>query len=369
MEYTEKNLNAATGLLQSLVRIPSYTFDEGQIADFLERFLLEKSVGISPGYNVRRIKNNLLLYSREYSPNRKTLLFCAHIDTVKESENYTFDPFCGTLSDGRILGLGSNDDKGAATAAIFAFLYYMELHGKMKINVALALCAEEERGGDNGITAVVKELDELGVKPDWAVVCEPTNLEAAVAERGLLVIDATATGISGHAAREEGVNALYIAMDDIARLRDFRFEKISPLMGKVRLSVTQISCGTAHNVIPDKCTYTIDIRPTELYDNAEIVELLSRTVKSDLKARNLKNKSSATPQGCLLSKWAETAGIRKVVSPTTSDWGKISFPAMKIGPGKSERSHKADEFITVGELKGGMEKYIEIIDFINERGK
>lgn len=369
MEYTEKKLDAATGLLQSLVRIPSYTFNEGEIADFLESFLLERSSTLSPGYNVERIKNNLLLYSRGYSSERRTLLFCAHIDTVKESENYTFDPFCGALSDGRILGLGSNDDKGAATAAIFAFLYYMEMHGKMKINVVLALCAEEERGGENGITAVVGNLDKYGIKPDWAVVCEPTNLEAAVAERGLLVIDATATGISGHAAREEGVNALYIALDDIAILRGYRFEKTSPMMGNVRLSVTQINCGTAHNVIPDKCTFTIDIRPTEQYDNAEIVELLSRAVKSELKARNLKNKSSATPQGCLLAEWAEVSGVAKIVSPTTSDWGKISFPAMKIGPGKSERSHKADEFITVGELKGGMEKYIEIIDFINEREK
>lgn len=369
MRYSGEHIDDAVFLLKELVKIPSYTFQEEAIADFLEKYLTEAEEKYACNYKIRRIKNNLLLYGDDYSQKKETLLFCAHIDTVKESGEYTFAPFCGTVANGRVLGLGSNDDKGSVTAAIFAFLYYMRYCNKKNINVILALCAEEERGGENGISLLLEKFPEFGLKASYAIICEPTGLEAAIAERGLLVVDATATGISGHAARNEGVNAIYIALDDIAKLRSYKFGKVSPVTGEVKLSVTQINAGTVHNVIPDKCTYTIDIRPTEMYNNPEIMELLGNELKSSLRARNLKNKSSATPSGHILVKWAESAHVGKVVSPTTSDWVKIDFPAMKIGPGKSERSHKADEFITVEELEKGIETYTDIIDYINDREK
>ena len=362
MSYSCENIESAVELLRELVRIPSYTFHEGKIADFLENYLTKRSCG----YILKRVGNNIVIYGDDYSLQKVTLLFCAHIDSVKESEEYSFDPFCATLSQGKILGLGSNDDKGSVTAALFAFFYYIKEVTQRRINVVVALCAEEERGGENGITLLLNSFAQLNLRADYAIICEPTGLEAAIAEKGLLVIDGTAKGVSGHAARNEGMNAIYIALEDIDRLRRFRFTRVSPLSGEVMLSVTQINGGSAHNVIPDKCTFTVDIRPTELYGNEEILSMLSRETKSALVARNLKNRSSATPKESPLYRWAVRRKIKMFVSPTASDWTKVNFPALKIGPGESQRSHKADEYITVEEIKRGIELYTDIIDFINK---
>ena len=196
---------------------------------------------------------------------------------------------------------------------------------------------------------------------DYAIVGEPTGMKAAVSERGLLVIDATAHGVSGHAARNEGKNALYIALEDIEKLRKHEFSKVSPKMGKVNLNVTQINAGSAHNVIPDRCDFVIDIRPTEQYTNEEILKELQEICTSELKARNLSNRSSATKEDSPLQRTAEELGIETFSSATTSDWMRITCDAIKMGPGDSNRSHRKDEFVTEQEIAEGIETYINYI--------
>ena len=226
-------------------------------------------------------------------------------------------------------------------------------------NLILVLSCEEERSGLNGMTGLWSQLKD---KVDYAIVGEPTRMKAATAERGLLVIDATAHGVSGHAARNEGINAIDIAIQDIQTLKSHTFEKVSPRMGKVNLNVTQINAGTAHNVIPDTCTFVIDIRPTEQYTNEEILKELQSICKSELRPRNLSNRSSATRENSRLQHTAEALGIETFSSPTTSDWMRIDCDAIKMGPGESSRSHKKDEFVFVDEIAGGIRTYIDFIE-------
>ena len=228
-----------------------------------------------------------------------------------------------------------------------------------QVNLILVLTCEEERSGVGGMTGLWSQLQS---KVDFAIVGEPTGMKAAVSERGLLVIDATSHGVSGHAARNEGKNALYIALEDIDLLRKYEFEKVSPKMGKVNLNVTQINAGSAHNVIPDRCDFVIDIRPTEQYGNLEILEDLQKVCKSELKARNLANKSSATYEESRLQAAAEKLGIETFSSATTSDWMRISCDAIKMGPGDSTRSHRKDEFVYIDEIRNAIETYIEFIN-------
>ena len=227
------------------------------------------------------------------------------------------------------------------------------------LNILLILSCEEERSGVNGMTGLWSEIKS---DVDYAIVGEPTCMQAATAERGLLVIDGTAHGVSGHAARNEGVNAIDIALKDIMNLKAHEFTKISPRMGKVNLNVTQINAGTAHNVIPDKCTFVIDIRPTEQYTNEEILNELQNICESELKARNLSNRSSATRENSPLQNVAEKLGIETFSSPTTSDWMRIDCDAIKMGPGNSSRSHKKDEFVYISEIENGIKTYIEFIN-------
>ena len=239
------------------------------------------------------------------------------------------------------------------------------------LNIILVLTCEEERSGKNGMTGLWgnrlcsrAEAKEGCIPIDFAIVGEPTGMKAAIAERGLLVIDATAYGVSGHAARNEGTNALYIALEDIQKLRNHEFERISQRMGKVNLNVTQIHAGTAHNVIPDRCDFVIDIRPTEKYSNEEILKELQGICSSELKSRNLANRSSATFEASPLQAAAEALGIATFSSPTTSDWMRITCDAVKMGPGESERSHKKDEYVLVSEIADGIRTYIEFINNI-----
>lgn len=378
----------AVEILKKMIALPSCSFEEERVADFLQQWLEKEASATGKqqnGFRVLRIKNNIAAIPDNYDAARVTLMLNAHIDTVRPAESYTVDPFGAMEKDGTIYGLGSNDDGGCVVSMIQTFLHHTSNSGGHNgsglenINLVLLLSAEEERSGANGITFAMEMLngensdaDHLkrqipeGFRIDFAIVGEPTSLKAAVAERGLLVIDATAYGVSGHAAREEGVNAIYKAMADIETLRNFNFEKVSPIMGKVKLTVTQINAGTVHNVVPDRCTYVIDIRPTEQYTNPEILKLLQDAVESELKARNLKNRSSATPGDHILMKATEALEIEKFVSPTTSDWMKLGIPAIKIGPGDSARSHKADEFIKRSEIEAGIALYINLVRKIDE---
>ena len=370
----------AVELLKEMIAIPSPSFHEDAVCSHISDWLTKK------GIVHERIGNNIIA-EHITDPSAPTLMLCAHIDTVDPCEGYSFDPYKPENSpEGVIQGLGSNDDGASAVSMIAAYIYHTSglcadcsfqnratplaagggaraygVGGVVlkRINLALVLTCEEERSGKGGMTGLWgKRLNRI----DYAIVGEPTEMKAATSERGLLVIDATAHGISGHAARNEGKNALYIALEDIERLRKHEFNRVSPKMGKVNLNVTQINAGSAHNVIPDRCDFIIDIRPTEQYTNEEILEELQKICTSELKPRNLANRSSATYEDSLLQRTAEALGIETFSSATTSDWMRITCDAVKMGPGNSNRSHRKDEYVTVQEIKEGIETYIKFIN-------
>lgn len=345
-----KQTHNATELLRKLISISSFSGEENVRSDFLMSYFQEK------GISVERIGNNLVLRQRHRDSTKPTLMLNSHLDTVQPASTYSFDPFTPPVSDTHIYGLGSNDAGASLVSMITCFLHFYEK--KLSVNLMLALSTEEENSGATGMRMLWQKLQD---EVDMAIIGEPTSMKAAVAERGLLVIDGEAKGVSGHAAREEGVNALYIALEDIEVLRSVKFPKTSSVMGEVKLTVTQIHAGTQHNVIPDRCSFVVDIRPTELYTNPEIMDILQPKVKSTLQARSLINRSSATPAGHPLLQCAERLSIETYTSPTTSDWMRITCPALKMGPGESARSHQADEFILIEELEKGIEGYIQFI--------
>lgn len=337
----------AVGLLREMVRIPSTSFHEEAVSSHILSFL--RNHDIEAGEE----KLNIIARNRLYDSRKPTLMLCAHMDTVEPASDYTFDPYNPPYSEDTVYGLGSNDDSGCVVSLISAFSRFYD--DEMPLNLLLVLTVEEERSGADGMRGL------WPLPADWAIIGEPTGMRAATSERGLLVLDGTAEGVSGHAARSEGVNALYIALDDIAALRSHVFEKVSPVMGKVHLNVTQIAAGEAHNVIPDRCTFVVDIRPTECYTGEEILSELQAECRSTLKARNLGNRSSATPPGSPLYATVEALGLPTFSSPTSSDWMRISCPGVKIGPGDSARSHHADEFIRTAEIEEAIETYTELI--------
>lgn len=343
----------AVDLLKEMIAVPSPSFEEDAVCSHISGWLTTHGIGH------RRTGNNIIA-ENIIDQARPTLMLCAHMDTVSPSPEYSFDPYSPeNCPEGMVQGLGSNDDGASVVAMIAAYRYFLDISGNIRHpNLILVLTCEEERSGKNGMTGLWPKLAQ---KVDFAIVGEPTGMKAATAERGLLVIDATAHGVSGHAARNEGCNAIYKALEDIEKLRSHVFEKVSPRMGKVNLNVTQINAGTAHNVIPDRCGFVIDIRPTEQYSNEEILMELQGICTSELKPRNLANRSSATFEGSPLQKTAEALNIETFSSPTTSDWMRITCDAIKMGPGESARSHKKDEFVFVEEIKNGIETYIEFI--------
>lgn len=375
----QKLTSESIALLKGMIAIESPSFSEDAVCSHICNWLSERRI------DHERIGNNVIA-EHVTDPQDPTLMLCAHIDTVSASEGYEFDPYdpdykaaseiisriTGKVigEDDLVAGLGSNDDGASVVAMIAAFRYFKMYSDKgIGKNLMLVLTCEEERSGQNGMTGLWgsrlcsrKERKEGCIPVDYAIVGEPTGMKAATAERGLLVIDATAHGISGHAARNEGKNALYIALEDIERLRRHEFGKISPRMGKVNLNVTQINAGSAHNVIPDRCDFVIDIRPTEQYSNEEILNELQAICSSELKPRNLRNRSSATYEDSRLQQAAERLGIATFSSPTTSDWMRIGCDAVKMGPGDSARSHHPNEFVLTSELENGIRTYIEYIE-------
>lgn len=351
-------------LLQEMVKIPSPSFEEEKVRDFLCQSLT------SFGVDYKVISGNILSLGRCFSPEKKTLALIAHIDTVPPSQDYTVNPYDPGTDDSVICGLGSNDDGGSVAAMIAAFRHFYDT--PLPFNLMLVLSCEEECAGADGSRYLFgNDFPLKGDKapfpyPSWAIVGEPTGMKAATSERGLLVLDGEATGVSGHAARNNGINALYIAIEDIQKLRAHSFERVSPIMGKVNLNVTQINSGTAHNVIPDKCSFVVDIRPTEMYSNEEILEELQALCKSRLNARRLDNRSSATAASSPLLKTIEKLNIETFSSPTTSDWMQLrGCDAIKMGPGQSERSHKANEYLLTKELKEAIDTYISFIRNFN----
>lgn len=347
-------ISDSVNLLRDMVRIPSESFGEEQVCSLICERLSQW------GIRFRRVGCNILAFNERFDSSKPSLALDAHIDTVPAAASYTRDPLDPGDDPDVVYGLGSNDDGGSVVAMIAA-LRQLDAEG-FPGNVVLVLSSEEERSGPDGARLVYgPEGSEEAASVRWVIVGEPTGMKAATSERGLLVLDGEAVGVSGHAARNEGVNALYIALDDIAALRSHEFIRVSPSMGKVMLNVTQIEAGTAHNVIPDSCRFVVDIRPTEQYTGEEILSELQGLCRSRLTPRNLSNRSSATRQGSPLEKTALQMGIETFSSPTTSNWMRTGRDSIKMGPGDSARSHRADEYIFVKEINEGAEKYVKFV--------
>lgn len=340
----------AIELLQALIRTPSVSRDEARTADLVESLLAGKGV-VS-----ERLHNNVWARAEGYDPARPTLLLNSHHDTVRPAASYTRDPFAPTIEEGRLYGLGSNDAGASVVALTETFLTFRRR--ELPFNLILAISAEEECMGEHGMRALVPALGTV----DMALVGEPTGMQAAAGERGLVVLDGTARGKSGHAARGEGINALYIALEDIERLRSFRFERESALLGPIGIAVTQIEAGTQHNVVPDTCRFVVDVRTTDAYTNEETVALLRAAVRSELTPRSTRIRAVALDAEHPLLRAARAAGRTSFVSPTTSDRTLMPFPALKMGPGDSARSHTADEYILPEEIADGIAVYRRFIE-------
>jgi acetylornithine deacetylase len=341
----------AIGLLKELISIPSFSKEEHNTAGAITKFLAIKGIEHS------RIANNVFAKNKFYDNSKRTILLNSHHDTVKPNSGYTLDPFSALERDGRLYGLGSNDAGGSLVSLIAAFLNYYD-NQNLKYNLILAATAEEEVSGHNGIEKILPELGNIS----FAIVGEPTQMQMAIAEKGLLVLDCTATGKAGHAARNEGDNAIYKALKDIEWFSRYKFTKVSPMLGPVKMSVTVMNTeNKAHNVVPAQCTFVTDIRVNELYTFEEILSEIKKNVQSDLKPRSLRMRSSLIPESHELVKAGLIMGRTCYGSPTTSDKALMPFPALKMGPGDSARSHTADEFILTKEIKEGIELYIELL--------
>ena len=349
----EKELSEATELLKKLIRIPSISREEDLCAELIENYIAEN------GYTVSRLKNNVWTIASGFDGNRPTLLLNSHIDTVKPVDGWTFDPFIPTEKDGKIYGLGSNDAGASVVALLHTF--FLLSQENQPYNLIFSATAEEELSGKDGIELLLKELPKI----DFAIVGEPTNMQLAVAEKGLMVLDCTAHGKAGHAARNEGENAIYKALADIEWFRNYRFPNVSEFLGEVKMSVTQINAGTQHNVVPDRCTFVVDIRSNELYSNEEILEEIKKHISCDAVPRSTRLSSSATPLNHPIIVKAKETGREIFGSPTLSDQALMPFPSVKIGPGKSSRSHTADEFVEIKEIEQGISVYYELLSGLN----
>lgn len=346
----------ALELLMQLIATPSFSGEEEQAAAILEQFFHHHDIP------VHRAGNNVWVRSEPFEPERPTLLLNSHIDTVQPGAGWSRSPFEPVLEEGKLYGLGSNDAGGCLVSLAVTFLHYYKLKSPLHFNIIFAATAEEESSGPGGIERVLPELGPV----DVAIVGEPTGMAMAVAEKGLVVLDCVARGRTGHAARDTGINAIEIALQDIQWLRTYRFPRRSELLGPVRMTVTMIQAGIQHNIIPDLCTFTVDVRTTDAYSNEEVVDTIRRHLRSEVTPRSLRLQPSKIDLNHPLVQAAKAMGLRLFGSPTTSDQALIPAPSVKIGPGRSERSHTPDEFIYVDELEQGIEGYIQLLDQFNE---
>lgn len=344
----------AIELLRRLIAAPSPSREETATADILFQWLAAK------GAEPQRLHNCVWAFATDYDPTLPTLMLNSHHDTVRPAASWTRDPFTPTVEGDRLYGLGSND--AGASVVSLAVTFIAMLGRKLPFNLLLALTAEEEVMGEHGMRAFLPEMERQGVKIDMAIVGEPTSLQPAVAERGLIVLDCVAHGKSGHAARNEGINALYIAIDDINRLRAYEFDRVSPTLGPIKISVTQIEAGRQHNVVPDECRFVADVRTTDAYTNEQTAEILNSILQSDAKPRSTRVRASVISDEHPLVRAATSLGLKPFVSPTTSDMALMPFPSLKIGPGESSRSHSADEYILPSEIDAALKLYPQLIE-------
>ena len=343
-------------LLKQMIAIPSFSKEEDKTADLIQAFLNER--GITPS----RRGNNLWVFNKYFDAAKPTILLNSHHDTVKPNKGYTKDPFNPEVSeDGKLYGLGSNDAGGCLVSLIATFRHFYDRQD-LKYNFVLAATAEEENSGKGGLESIIPDLGECS----FAIVGEPTQMHLAVAEKGLMVLDCHAKGKAGHAARNEGENALYKALKDIHWFKDYEFEKISPTLGPIKMSVTVINTGTQqHNVVPDLCSFVVDVRVTDAYTNEEVLEVIQQHVDCEVVPRSIRLKPSSIPMNHPIVKYGISLGRETYGSPTTSDQSLLNIPSLKCGPGDSARSHTADEFIYVNEIRDGIEMYIKLLEGIN----
>lgn len=350
MEIQDSIVQDCIQLLKDLIATPSYSKQEEDTATLLSRFFIKKEIEFERKYN------NIMAYANGFDPEKPTIWLNSHHDTVRPNAGYTKDPFSPIIEDGKLFGLGSNDAGGPLVSLIACFLHFV---GKeMPFNILLIASAEEEISGKNGIESLVPFLPAA----ELAIVGEPTLMKMAIAEKGLMVIDATVKGKSGHAAREEGINAIYLALDDLLKIKEFSFKRTSKFLGKSKVSATIIHSGTQHNVVPDTCEYTLDVRVTDAYTLEEALEELKENLNAELKPRSLRLQSSKVPQKHPILTVGIKLGMDTYGSPTLSDQALIPYPSIKIGPGDSARSHTADEFIYIKELEKGILNYILILE-------
>ena len=350
MEKQKALVQDAIQLLKDLIATPSLSRKEEDTATLISRFFIGK------GVEFQRKGNNIWAYASKYDASKPSIWLNSHHDTVKPNVGYTKDPYQAIVEDGKLFGLGSNDAGGPLVSLIAAFLYFKDK--ELPFNLILIASAEEEISGPHGIAHVFSELPD----PELAIVGEPTLMNLAVAEKGLMVIDAKVHGKAGHAAREEGENALYKALDDLIKIRNFEFRKVSPFLGKTKVSATIIHAGSQHNVVPDLCEYTLDVRVTDAYTLEGALTELKKCLVAELQPRSMRLQSSHVPEGHLILKVADELGLEQYGSPTLSDQALIPFPSVKIGPGDSARSHTADEFIYLDEIEKGIAGYIQLLE-------
>lgn len=352
-ELIKQLADDAIELVIQLIQTPSFSREEAGTAAILEHFLAQHDIP------VQRSGNNVWVTSRDPDPRKPTILLNSHHDTVKPGIAWTYPPFGALVEGDKLTGLGSNDAGASAVSLLAVFRYFYDQ--PTAFNLICAITAEEEVSGANGVKSILPKLGKI----DLGIVGEPTGMNAAVAEKGLLVLDGVALGRTGHAARDEGDNALYKALDDIGWLRTYQFPNVSEMLGPVKMTVTQISAGTQHNVVPDECRYVVDVRPTEAYTNEEILEIIRAHVQATITPRSTHLQSSGLPLGHPIVQKAVAMGKTTYGSPTLSDQALMRFPTLKMGPGDSARSHASDEYILLSEIRNGIADYIGLLTDFN----
>lgn len=341
----------AIGFLKKLIETPSLSKEESGTLALFEQLFAEKKIAYET------VKNNIWAKNKHFDTSKPTILLNSHHDTVKPNVSYTRNPFEPEIIDGKLYGLGSNDAGGPLVSLLAAFLYFYENH-ELGYNLIFAASAEEEISGKDGVELLIKSLPKI----DLAIVGEPTLMDMAVAEKGLMVLDCQAKGVAGHAAREEGKNAIYEAIEDINWFKNYEFEKVSESLGPIKMSVTMINAGSQHNVVPDECTFVVDVRATDAYGLEETLEIIKKNVKCEVTPRSVRLNPSGISLEHPLVKKGITLGMKPYGSPTLSDQALMPFTSIKIGPGDSARSHTADEYIFVEEISKGIDGYLNLLD-------
>jgi len=343
----------AISLLKNLIETPSFSGEEQGTAQLIKQWCTNHQI------DFKSDNNNVWATNKYFDAAKKTILLNSHHDTVKPNKAYTKDPFKAEVSKGKLYGLGSNDAGGCLVSLLACFTYYYTAKN-LKYNLVYVASAEEESSGINGLNSMLKIIPPI----DFAIIGEPTLMQLAIAEKGLLVLDCVASGTPGHAAHSQGDNSIYVAMEDIKWIKNYEFPKISETLGKVKMTVTQINAGKQHNVIPAACHFVVDVRVTDAYSNVEVLNIVKKHLKSKVNERSLHLNSSAIEKDHPVVQAGIKLGRQTYGSPTLSDQSVLSCQSLKLGPGDSLRSHSADEFIYIKEIEEGIELYIKILNEI-----